>query len=67
MEEVGIIATHATLTAGDIFIANFYPSSSFTCILPNLSRVIPVLAVANTGFRVGLQNKIDHPAHRSDN
>ena len=28
----------------------------------NLSRVFPVLAVANTVSRVGQQNKIDHPA-----
>ena len=28
----------------------------------NLSRVFPVLAVANTGSCIGLQNKIRHPA-----
>ena len=27
-------AMHATLTAGDFFLANFYPSSPFTCIFP---------------------------------
>ena len=26
------IAIHATLTAGDIFLAYFYPSGPFTCI-----------------------------------
>ena len=26
------IAMHATLTAGDLFLANFYPSGPFTCI-----------------------------------
>ena len=30
----------------------------------NLSRVVPVFAVADTGFRVGQQNRIGHPAHR---
>ena len=34
------IAMHATLTARDIFLANFYPSSLFICIFfQNLSRV----------------------------
>ena len=32
--------------------------------LQNLSRVFPVLAVANTGSCVGLQNKIGHPAEQ---
>ena len=28
------IAMHATLTARDFFLANFYPSGPFTCIFP---------------------------------
>ena len=36
-------------------------SPAFT---PNLSRFFPLLAVANTGSCVGLQDKIGHPAHR---
>ena len=41
------IAMHATPTAGDFVLANFYPSGPFTCILKkNLSSVFPVLAVA---------------------
>ena len=41
------IVIHATLTARDFFLANFYPSGPFTCILKkNLSSVFPVLAVA---------------------
>ena len=55
------IATHGTLTARDFFLAYFYPSGPFTCIFPNVSRVFPVLAVANTSFCVGPQNKIGHP------
>ena len=53
---------HATLPARDFSLANFFPSSPFTCIFPNLSRFFPVLAVANTGSCVGLRNKIGHPA-----
>ena len=57
------IAMHATRTARDFFLANFYPSGPFTRIFSqNVSRVFPVLAVANTGFCVGPQNKIGHPA-----
>ena len=56
------IAMHATLTARDFFLANFYPSGPFTCIFQNLSRVCLVLAVANIDFCVGPQNKIGHPA-----
>ena len=57
------IAKHATLTARDFFLANFYPSGPFICIVSkNLSRVFPVLAVASTGSYVGPQNKIGHPA-----
>ena len=47
------IAMHATLTARYFFTCIFFP---------NLSRVFPVLAVANTGSYVGPQNKIGHPA-----
>ena len=57
------IAMHATLTPRDFSLANFYPSGPFTCIFfQNLSRVFPVLAVANTDSCVGPQNKIGHPA-----
>ena len=56
------IAMHAMLTARDIFLANFYLSGPFTCIFSKTSWVFPVLAVANTGSCIGLQNKIGHPA-----
>ena len=57
------IAIHATLTARNFFLAYFYPSSPFTCIFfQNLSRFFLVLALANTGFCVGPQNKKGHPA-----
>ena len=56
------IAMNAKLTARDFFFANFYHSSTFTCIFfKNLPRVFPVLAVANTGSCVGPQNKMGHP------
>ena len=43
--------------------ANFYPSGPFNCIFfQNLSQVFPVLAMANTSFCVGPQNKTGHPA-----
>ena len=52
------ISIPATLTARDFFLANFYLSGPFTYIFsktsPNFSRV------ANTGSRVGPQNKIGH-------
>ena len=62
-------AMHATLTARDFFLANFYPSGPFTCIFfpkPLPSFVVfcvcfffsPVVAVASTSSCVGLQNKI---------
>ena len=35
------IATHATLTARDFFLANFYPSGPFTCIFSK-----PLLSVS---------------------
>ena len=56
------IAKHATRTARDFFLANFYPSGLFPAFFPNVSLVFPVLAVANTGSCVGPQNKIGHPA-----
>ena len=50
---------HATLIAGDFFLAYFYPSGPFTCII---SKPLPVLAVANTCSCVGPQDKIGQPA-----
>ena len=44
------VAIHATLTAGDFFLAYFYPSGPFTCIFSKTSPEFPVLAVANTWF-----------------
>ena len=32
------IAIHATFTAGEFFLAHFYPSSPFTCIFSKISR-----------------------------
>ena len=58
------IAIHATLTARDFFLANFYHFGPFTCIFSNLSRVFHALAVANTSSGAGPQNTIGHPAHR---
>ena len=56
------IAVHATLTARDFFLANFYPSGPFTCTFSKTSAdFFPVLAVANTSSCVGHQNKIGHP------
>ena len=54
---------HATPTARKFFLDNFYPSGPFTYIFPNLSLVLPVLAVANTGSCVCTQNEIGYPAH----
>ena len=57
------ITMHATFTARDFFLANFYHSDPFTFIFfQNLSKFFPLLAVANTGSCVGPQNKIGHPA-----
>ena len=57
------IAMHATLTARDLFLANFRPFQSIHLhFFQNLSKVFPLLAVANTGSCVGQQNKIGHPA-----
>ena len=55
------IAIHATLTARDFFLAYFYPSGNLPAFFQNLYQFFPVLAVANTGSCVGLQNKIGHP------
>ena len=55
-----VIAIHATFTARDFFLANFYPSGPFTCIFPKPLLIFPVLPVANTGSCVGPQNKIGH-------
>ena len=56
------IAIHGTFTARDLFLAYFYPSGTFTCIFfQNLSRFLPVLAVANTSSCVGPQNKKGNP------
>ena len=45
------IATHATLTARDFFLAYFYASGPFTCIFSKtFTEIFPVLAVANTWF-----------------
>ena len=59
-----LTAMHATLTARNFFLANFYPSGPFTCIFSKTSpsQVFPVLSVANTGSCVGPQNKIGHPS-----
>ena len=54
----------AIQAAKNFFLANSYSSGSFTCIcFKNLYQVFPVLAVANTGSCVGLQNKIGLPAN----
>ena len=44
------IAIHATLTAGNFFLAYVYPSGPFTCIFSKPLPISPVLAVANTWF-----------------
>ena len=54
------IAMHATLTARDFFLGNFYSSSPFTCIFSKTSQVFLVLAATNTGSCVDPQNKIGH-------
>ena len=55
-------AIHATLTARNFFLANFYPSGPFICIFSKPLPSFPALAVANTGSCVGPQHKIGHPA-----
>ena len=57
------IAIHATLTARDFFLAYFYPSGPFTCIVfQNISRFLLCWLWLTRGSCVGPQNKIDHPA-----
>ena len=59
------IAMHATPTARNFFLANFYPPDPFTyfsSFFQKASRVFPVLAVAKTGSCMGPQNKIGHPS-----
>ena len=56
------MAMHATLTARNFFLVNFYLPVHSPAFFPNLSRVFPVLAVPDTGSSVGLPNKIGHPA-----
>ena len=57
------IAIHATITARDFFLANFYPSSPFICIFSKTSpEFFSVLVFASTGSCVGPHNKIGHPA-----
>ena len=59
-------ATYASPTARDFFLEliSTHPVHSVH-FFPNLSRVFPVLAVANTDSSAGPQNKIGHPARRS--
>ena len=53
------IAIHAMLTARDFFLAYFYSSGPFTCIFSKTSPdFFPVLAAANTGSCICLQNEI---------
>ena len=56
------IAMHATLTAWDFFLANFYSSDPFTRIFCKASPkfFLCFCAVANTGSCVGQQNKLSH-------
>ena len=57
------IATHATLTAGDFFLAYFYSSGPFTCIFSqNLPRFLLCWLWLTHGSCVGPQNKISQPA-----
>ena len=57
------IYSHTCCTYSQGFLpCYFYSSGQFTCIFSKkTSRFFPVLAVANTGFCVGPQNKIGHP------
>ena len=57
------IAMHATLTARDFFIANFYLSGQFTCIFSETSpKFVMCWLWLTRGSCVGPQNKIGHPA-----
>ena len=55
------IATHPTLTARDFFLAYFYLPVHSPAFFPKNLPIFPELAVANTGYCVGPQNKIGHP------
>ena len=44
------IAIHATLPVRNFFLAYFYTSGPFTCILSKPLPIFPVLAVANIWF-----------------
>ena len=59
------IAMHATLTARDFFLANFYLPGPFTFIFPKHLLSFSVLALANAGSCVGPQKKIGHLARRN--
>ena len=58
------ITMHATFTARDFFLANFYPSGPFICIFPKPLLSFSCVGCGWNGFLCGLQNKIGHPAHR---
>ena len=59
------IVMHATLTARDFFLANFYSPGPFTCIFSKTSpKCVPVSAAANAGSCVGPQNEIGQIAER---
>ena len=55
------IAIHTTLTARNFFLAYFYPSGPFTCILSQTSPKFSLCWLWLThGSCVGPQNKIGH-------
>ena len=60
------IAIHVTPTARDFFLSYstlpMHSPAVFFFFFPNLSRVFPVLAVANTSSCEGPPNKTGHPA-----
>ena len=56
------IAIHATLTASDFFLAYVYSSGLFTCIFPNLSRLLLFWQWLTQGSCVVPQSKKGHPA-----
>ena len=59
------IAIHATLTAGDFFLAYFYHSGPITCIFSKTSPDFSLYLLWLThGSCVGPQNKVGHPAGR---
>ena len=57
-------AMHATPTAGEFFLAKFFPSDPFTCIFCKPLTSFAVSGVASTDSCVGPQNKFGHPAQR---